>query len=82
MSTEQPIPQGTLDITPLQATELARLVELHRPELVSLPVNRRTGAEIVITLFTADDDLRFVIDISGTSWRLQAAPSLRSARAA
>jgi hypothetical protein len=67
---------GTM--TPRQATELGRLVEKHKPDLVALPQQRFPGQPLTVT-FLHDDtvvagadvavpDVVWVIGFDGKSW--------------
>jgi hypothetical protein len=75
MSTEHPTPApaaGTMplgvSITPAQGRELARLIEMHQPDMVVI-APRGTGHEMRVTLLCTSGDLQFVVDLGGTNWR-------------
>jgi hypothetical protein len=64
MSSEQPTPT----MNPAQATELARLVDEHKPDLVALPRQRFPGQPMVITFLMNKASVEWVIDTDGESW--------------
>lgn len=69
----------TLDITPRQASELARLVDEHEPDMVALPRQRLPGQPMTVTFLhdgtdtvagadVVTPDAVWVIDFDGKSW--------------